>query len=128
MAFDTIGLCGYGFRFNEFYSEDVHPFARQMAESLLEAGKIATRTGLETKMRIFSAQQQQRNVEAMHRLCREMIEDRKAHPQPGRHDLLNVMMNEKDSVTGEKLDDQNIIYQVSRVDQKSTKLFLELFC
>ena len=112
MAFDTIGLCGYGYRFNEFYSEDVHPFARQMEQSLLESGRISARTTIESTLRVFSAKQLKDNIEAMHGLCHQIIEERRANPQPDRHDLLNTMMNEKDSVTGEKLSDQNIVYQV----------------
>ena len=30
LAFDTIGLCAFGYRFNEFYSDHAHPFAQQM--------------------------------------------------------------------------------------------------
>ena len=115
MAFDTIGLCGYGFRFNEFYLEDVHPFARQMAEGLTESGKIAARTSMETRLRVFAAKHHRENIAAMHKLCGEIIEARKSHPQPDRTDLLSVMMNEKDPTTGEKLDEQNIMYQVSSV-------------
>jgi hypothetical protein len=28
-AFDTIGLCAYSYRFNEFYTDHAHPFAQQ---------------------------------------------------------------------------------------------------
>lgn len=65
LALDTIGLCAFGYRFNEFYSDHAHPFAQQLvnilrghmptgtcanclqrnqADVLLESGKRANRT------------------------------------------------------------------------------------
>lgn len=83
-----------------------------MAETLTEAGRIANRTQLETTLRIWSAQHLKENIAIMHDLVDKIIVDRKARPQPNRHDLLNVMLNEADPVTGEKLSDENIRYNV----------------
>lgn len=93
----STGLCGYGYRFNEFYSDQLHPFAHQMGENLAEAGRLSLRTTIENKLRVYSAQQYQANTDAMVGLCRELIEDRKKNPQPDRHDLLHVMMHEVSS-------------------------------
>ena len=108
LAFDTIGLCAFNYRFNDFYSENVHPFAHQMTETLLEAAKRANRAKLQTSMRIWSTAKMQENIDAMHKLCKDIITERKAHPQPDVNDLLNTMLNVADPVTGEKLDDENV--------------------
>src|SRR5271156_3387471 len=34
LTLDTIGLCGFGYRFNSFYREDFHPFVDAMVDSL----------------------------------------------------------------------------------------------
>jgi cytochrome P450/NADPH-cytochrome P450 reductase len=98
-----IGLCAFGFRFNNFYSEHSHPFVDQMVDVLLEAGKRGTRLGLENKLRIFAAAKLENNIKQMHDLCDEIIEDRIAHPQPDSQDLLNPMLNGVDKETGEKM-------------------------
>ncbi|KAG7001370.1 bifunctional cytochrome P450/NADPH P450 reductase [Physcia stellaris] len=112
LAFDTIGLCFFNYRFNDFYSENVHPFAHQMTEVLLEAAKRGNRSRLQTSMSIWSTAKMQENIDAMHKLCKEIIAERKAHPQPDVDDLLNTMLNAADPVTGEKLDDENIRNQM----------------
>lgn len=91
----------------------MHPFADQMAETLVEAGKRANRTGIETSLRVWSAAHMQENIQKMHKLCDDIIAERKAHPQPDVNDLLNVMLKVADPVTGEKLSDENIRYQMA---------------
>ncbi|KAF9641129.1 putative cytochrome p450 protein [Lasiodiplodia theobromae] len=112
LAFDTIGLCAFNYRFNDFYAEHMHPFANQMAAVLLESGKRANRTQMETKLRLWSNKQMQDNIHAMHKLCDDIVAERKANPDPGVNDLLNTMLNTADPVTGEKLDDENIRNQM----------------
>ncbi|KAL1631997.1 hypothetical protein SLS56_004042 [Neofusicoccum ribis] len=112
LAFDTIGICAFNYRFNNFYAEHMHPFATQMAAALIESGKRANRTQMETKLRIWSNKQLQDNIHEMHKLCDDLVAERKANPQPGVNDLLNTMLNVADPVTGEKLDDENIRYQM----------------
>lgn len=43
LAFDTVGLCAMGYRFNNFMSTNPHPFAEQMARVLAESGRRAIR-------------------------------------------------------------------------------------
>lgn len=112
LAFDTIAFCGFSFRFNSFYLENVHPFAQQMADYLIEAGKRANRTALETHLRIWSAEEQRRNRDAMWALCDEMVAERKQNPQPDVKDLLNAMLYSKDPETGEKMSDENIRFNM----------------
>jgi cytochrome P450/NADPH-cytochrome P450 reductase len=112
MAFDTIGLCSFSYRYNSFYLAEPHPFAQQMAEVLIESGRRANRTSIESYLRVFSAQKNKENVEAMWKLCDELVAERKAHPQPDSKDLLNTMLNVTDPVTGEKLSDENIRFNM----------------
>ncbi|KAL8787186.1 MAG: hypothetical protein Q9195_007877 [Heterodermia aff. obscurata] len=112
LAFDTIGLCGFNYRFNDFYAENVHPFAHQMTEVLTECLKRANRADVENSMRLWSAGKLHENISAMHKLCDDIVAERKAHPQPDVKDLLNTMLNVADPVTKEKLDDENIRNQM----------------
>jgi hypothetical protein len=57
MAFDTTGLCAFSYRYNSFYLQDVHPFAKQMAEVLVESGCRTNRTSAENFIRVFPAEQ-----------------------------------------------------------------------
>lgn len=112
LAFDTIGLCAFSYRFNDFYRDDVHPFATQMAETLVESGKRASRTWVENHLRIWSAQHTQENINAMWGLCDQLVAERKAYPQPDNRDLLNTMLTATDPETGEKMSDENIRFNM----------------
>ena len=124
LAFDTIGLCAFNYRFNDFYSENVHPFAHQMTETLQESAKRGNRSKLETSMRIWSTAKMQENITAMHKLCEDLVDERKAHPQPEVNDLLNTMLNVADPVTGEKLDDENVSIHFSFTNQRAVLQWL----
>ena len=115
LAFDTIGLCAFSYRFNEFYTDEAHPFAKQMAEALLENGKRCNRTSIQRKLYYKAEQRLQENVKTMHDVCDAIVQDRKQHPQNDSNDLLNVMLNGVDKETGEKLTDENIRYQMTTV-------------
>ena len=112
LAFDTIGICGFNHRFNSFYSDKAVPFATQMAESLLEGGKRSMRLPVENHLRIWSTAKYWENIDAMNKLCDELIAERKEHPQPDVNDVLNVMLNQEDPETHEKLSDENIRFQL----------------
>lgn len=79
-----------------------------MTEALVECSKRANRAGIENSMRLWSAGKLQDNISAMHKLCDDLVAERKAHPQPEVNDLLNTMLNVADPVTKEKLDDENV--------------------
>ena len=113
LAFDTIGLCAFGYRFNEFYTDNPHPFASQMAEVLLESGKRSNRTKLQQQLYYKSEQARQEDVRMMWELCDQIVQDRKQHPQPDAKDLLNTMLNGVDRETGMRLSDENIRYQMA---------------
>jgi cytochrome P450/NADPH-cytochrome P450 reductase len=107
-----IGICGFGYRFNSFYRDDIHPFAQEMSAALIEAGKRANRPTIENYLRINSAEEMQKNIHSMWKLCDELVAERKRNPQPDARDLLNTMLNASDVQTGEKLSDENIRFNM----------------
>ena len=112
LAFDTIGICACGSRFNSFYSEKPVPFANWMSDALLEGGRRANRLPIENHVRVWSNAQYHENIAHMKELCDGIIADRRANPQPEANDVLNVMLNQRDPDTHEKLSDENIRYQM----------------
>ncbi|KAK9793614.1 putative Cytochrome P450 [Seiridium cardinale] len=112
LAFDTIAICGFSYRFNSFYRDNTHPFAQQMADTLIDAGKRANRTTIENTLRVFSAAETRKNVQNMWKLCDDLVAERKRNPQPDVHDVLNAMLNSADPETGEKLSDENIRFNM----------------
>ena len=108
-----IGLCAFGFRFNNFYAEKPHPFVTQMTEVLVESGKRASRPSIENRLRIFSAQHAEANIKAMHELCDEIIAERIKNPQPDSKDLLNPMLYGKDPQTGKSMSRENVKFNMA---------------
>ena len=39
----AIGICSFRCRFNRFYQDEIHPFAKKMVAALVEAGKRGNR-------------------------------------------------------------------------------------
>jgi len=112
LTFDMIGLCAFGYRFNNFYSDHANPFIDQMVDVLVESGKRSARTAIENKLRVFAEANRQENVKKMHDLCDRIIADRIAHPQPDAKDLLNPMLQGVDKETGEKMSNELVRYNM----------------
>lgn len=96
------------YRFNCFYQEDPPRFLSAMGASLLEAGKIANRSSIENRLRVFSRRELQDNIDYMRSVGEKIISERKANPRPDLDDLLNVMLHGKDPVSGEGMSDELI--------------------
>ena len=112
LAFDTIGLCAFGYRFNEFYSDEPHPYTKQLLDVLSESGKRGSRPPFVNKLFYRSEQRRQENISKMWEVCDKIVRDRKETPRPEANDLLNLMLNGVDRETGEKLSDENIRFQM----------------
>ena len=112
LVFDTIGLCAFHYRFNEFYSDRRHPFASQMAEVLIESGKRSNRSKVQQQLYYKSEQARQETIRKMRQVCDQIVQDRKEHPQPDTKDLLDTMLNGVDKETGKKMTDENIQCQM----------------
>jgi cytochrome P450 / NADPH-cytochrome P450 reductase len=112
LTLDTIGLCGFNYRFNSFYREQHNPFINSMVRALDEAMHQATRLPFQTKMMLLTKRQFERDINSMFSLVDKMIAERKQRGDQGETDLLARMLNVKDPHTGEVLDDENIRFQI----------------
>ncbi|WP_159886087.1 bifunctional cytochrome P450/NADPH--P450 reductase [Paenibacillus puerhi] len=111
LTLDTIGLCGFNYRFNSFYREQPHPFITSMVRALSEAMSQLQRLGIQDKLMVITKKQFRHDIQTMFALVDQIIAERKAHGENG-DDLLSHMLSGKDPDTGESLDDENIRYQI----------------
>ncbi len=112
LTLDTISLAGFGYEFNSFASERLHPFLESMTRSLTEA--LAGLTRLPILKNIPNRAREQRyadDIAAMFKLVDDVIAERRRHPNDG-NDLLNLMLTAVDPDTKTRLEDVNIRFQV----------------
>lgn len=112
LTLDTIGLCGFNYRFNSFYREDSHPFIEKMVRALDESMSQTQRLGIQDKLMVRSKQQFKEDIDYMFNLVDELIAERKEAGDQGEDDLLAHMLKGKDPETGESLEDENIRFQI----------------
>lgn len=112
LTLDTIGLCGFNYRFNSYYRETPHPFITSMTRALDEAMHQLQRLDIEDKLMLRTKRQFQYDIQTMFSLVDNIIAERKAQESQEENDLLSRMLNVKDPETGEKLDDENIRFQI----------------
>jgi cytochrome P450/NADPH-cytochrome P450 reductase len=114
LTLDTIGLCGFDYRFNSFYRERPHPFIRAMTRSLGIAMDRTSRPDIVDRLQFMENKRFRNAVQLMNRTVDGIIQERREHPEEheGRSDLLNAMLVGTDRETGERLDDLNIRYQI----------------
>ncbi|MCR8993782.1 cytochrome P450 [Brevibacillus laterosporus] len=112
LTLDTIGICGFNYRFNSFYRETHSPFINSMVRALQEAMHQSGRLKIQNTLMVGTRRQFTQDIETMFSLVDKIIEERKANGDQGEIDLLTRMLNGKDPQTGERLDDENIRYQI----------------
>lgn len=112
LTLDTIGLCGFNYRFNSFYREQSHPFITSMVRALSEAMSQLQRLGVQDKLMVITKRQFKHDIQSMYTLVDKIIAERKEQGHMEGDDLLSYMLNGKDPDTGETLDDENIRYQI----------------
>lgn len=112
LTLDTIGLCGFNYRFNSFYRENHNPFIISMIRALDEAMHQSTRLPIQTQLMVRTKRQFERDIKSMFSLVDKIIAERKEGDDQGETDLLARMLNVKDPHTGERLDDVNIRFQI----------------
>ncbi|MEO0362394.1 MAG: cytochrome P450, partial [Pseudomonadota bacterium] len=112
MALDTIGLCGFDYRFNSFYRQDYHPFIDALTRSL---ETCMVQRGLPFEQQILRSRlsQLEKDVAYMNNLVDDIIRERRKGGGEATNDLLNYMLQGVDKVTGESLSDENIRYQIN---------------
>ncbi|MGE7112319.1 bifunctional cytochrome P450/NADPH--P450 reductase [Lysinibacillus sp. NPDC047702] len=112
LTLDTIGLCGFNYRFNSFYRETHSPFIMSMVRALNEAMLKSSRLKIQNLMMVGTRRQFNEDIETMFSLVDKIIEERKTRGMQEEIDLLGRMLNVKDPDTGETLSDENIRYQI----------------
>ncbi len=114
LTLDTIGLCGFDYRFNSFYRRDYHPFVASLVRSLetimMIRGLPLESLWMQRRRRDLAA-----DVAFMNKMVDEIVAERRqnASATEDRKDMLAAMMTGVDRVTGEQLDDVNIRYQIN---------------
>lgn len=111
LTLDTIGLCGFDYRFNSFYREGFHPFIDALTRTL-EISMMQKGLPFEDFTMRDRLKQLDEDIGYMNTLVDDIIRERR---QTGgeQNDLLNFMLAGKDPVTGEGLSDENIRYQIN---------------
>ncbi|MFT5691604.1 MAG: cytochrome P450/NADPH-cytochrome P450 reductase [Oceanicoccus sp.] len=113
LTLDTIGLCGFDYRFNSFSRDEPHPFIESMLVALQEAIDRAVAIPMLHAMNVGRRQRYEKHVENLKTIVDAVIAERKAGGGASdAKDLLSLMLTGSDPETGEKLSDENIRYQI----------------
>ena len=114
LTLDTIGLCGFDYRFNSFYRRDYHPFVESLVRSL-ETIMMTRGIPLEGIWLKKRRQELARDVAFMNKMVDEIVAERRKNAEAAadKKDMLGAMMTGVDRATGEQLDDVNIRYQIN---------------
>jgi cytochrome P450/NADPH-cytochrome P450 reductase len=114
LTLDTIGLCGFDYRFNSFYRRDYHPFVESLVRSLetimMIRGLPMENLWMQKRRRDLAA-----DVAFMNKMVDEIVAERRKNAEAAedKKDMLGAMMTGVDRLTGEQLDDVNIRYQIN---------------
>ncbi|KAI0844915.1 bifunctional P-450:NADPH-P450 reductase [Daldinia vernicosa] len=109
LTLDTIALCSMGFRFNSFYSENLHPFVNSMTEFLLESGRRSQRLPLPSFIYRTQDKIYESHIAVLAETAQAVLDERLADPGNERKDLLSAMLKGRDSLSGQKMSDASII-------------------
>ncbi|TWC06082.1 cytochrome P450/NADPH-cytochrome P450 reductase [Bradyrhizobium macuxiense] len=114
LTLDTIGLCGFDYRFNSFYRRDYHPFVESLVRSL-ETIMMTRGLPLEGLWMQKRRKTLADDVAFMNKMVDEIIAERRGNTDvtDDKKDMLAAMMTGVDRATGEQLDDVNIRYQIN---------------
>ncbi len=114
LTLDTIGLCGFDYRFNSFYRRDYHPFVASLVRSLetimMIRGLPMENLWMQKRRRDLAG-----DVAFMNKMVDEIVAERRKNTDAvdDKKDMLGAMMTGVDRATGEQLDDVNIRYQIN---------------
>lgn len=107
LALDTLALCSMGFRFNSFYTKELHPMIEAMGGFLTESGKRPSKVLPTFFYRADDAKYWQ-DIEVLRKTAEEVLKARKERPDD-RKDLMNAMLKGVDPKTGKHMSDSSII-------------------
>jgi cytochrome P450/NADPH-cytochrome P450 reductase len=114
LTLDTIGLCGFDYRFNSFYRRDYHPFVESLVRSLetimMTRGLPFENLWMQKRRKGLAT-----DVAFMNKMVDEIVAERRRNTAVAddKKDMLAAMMTGVDRTTGEQLDDVNIRYQIN---------------
>ena len=113
LTLDTIALCAFDYRFNSFYQHEMHPFVGAMVDALAEAGARERRPEIASKLMLGTRRRYEDDLKLMREVAESLIAERRRDPAAAaKKDLLGLMLQGRDPVTGEGLPDENIRYQM----------------
>jgi cytochrome P450/NADPH-cytochrome P450 reductase len=114
MTLDTIALCGFDYRFRSFGSEQLHPFLDAMIFGLQDSQARLKRTKLQKALDKRPDRQFEAGRDLMFRVVDELLAERHKNLDKFKDkvDFLSLMLNGVDKKSGEKLDFENIRYQL----------------
>src|ERR1700738_390783 len=114
LTLDTIGLCGFDYRFNSFYRRDYHPFVESLVRSLetimMIRGLPLENLWMQKRRRDLAG-----DVAFMNKMVDEIVAERRKNAEAAadKKDMLGAMMTGVDRSPGEQLDDVNVRYQIN---------------
>jgi cytochrome P450/NADPH-cytochrome P450 reductase len=114
LTLDTIGLCGFDYRFNSFYRRDYHPFVEALVRSL---ETVMMTRGLPHERFTMAGRQRgmAKDIAFLNNMVDDIVRSRRADmaSADGKKDMLAAMLTGVDRATREQLDDVNIRYQIN---------------
>ncbi|WP_328624623.1 cytochrome P450 [Streptomyces sp. NBC_00353] len=112
LTLDTIALSGFGFRFQSFDKEELHPFLNALLGALVESLRRSQELPMMTKFRKADDRKYRENIQQMQELVESVIKERRQGEGSGEEDLLGLMLEATDPDTGKLLADDNVRDQV----------------
>ncbi|MFC7266770.1 bifunctional cytochrome P450/NADPH--P450 reductase [Streptomyces lutosisoli] len=112
LTLDTIALSGFGFRFQSFDKEELHPFLNALLGALVESLRRSQELPMMTKFRKADDKKYRENIQLMQELVESVIKERREGKGGGEEDLLGLMLEATDPETGKLLADDNVRDQV----------------
>ena len=107
LTLDTIALCSMDYRFNSFYSEEMHPFVQAMLRMLGAGNMPSTVSGMLHRLTGGADKGMREDQALMEDISNEVVQHRRNNPTE-KLDLLNAMIKGKDPKTGESMRDELI--------------------
>ncbi|OZD70521.1 cytochrome P450 [Rhodococcus sp. 06-1059B-a] len=113
LALDVVGRVAFGFDFETFTRNEPHDLVVRFQRVLRYINRAAYSHPL-VEATIFRKQQAQHreDIEVVHRIVDEIVASRRAVPNGGTRDLLDLMLTSLDPETREPLSDENIRNQI----------------
>ncbi|MGV9562517.1 bifunctional cytochrome P450/NADPH--P450 reductase [Streptomyces sp. NPDC003480] len=112
LTLDTIALSGFGYRFQSFDKEELHPFLNALLGALVESLRRSQELPMMTKLRKADDKKYRENIRLMQDLVESVIKERREGKSSGEEDLLGLMLEATDPETGKSLDVDNVRDQV----------------